>query len=34
MTVARAIYHRAYEGLGAAWGQLDDWLETTGTHRP
>ena len=30
MRMARALYHGAYEGLPAAWGHLDDWLEAHG----
>jgi effector-binding domain-containing protein len=34
-TVARAVYHGAYEGLGAAWGELDAWIAAEGhTPRP
>jgi effector-binding domain-containing protein len=29
-TVARTIYHGAYERLGAAWGQFDSWVATQG----
>jgi effector-binding domain-containing protein len=32
-TVARAIYHGSYEGLGGAWGELGKWLAANG-HRP
>lgn len=28
--VARAIYPGPYEGLGAAWGELNAWIETNG----
>lgn len=28
--VARLVYHGAYEGLGAAWGELETWIEATG----
>ena len=26
MRVARTVYHREYEGLGAAWGEFDAWI--------
>ena len=29
-TVARTVYHGAYEGLGAAWPQLDAWIAAQG----
>ncbi len=29
-TVARTIFHGAYEGLGAAWGELDAWVANKG----
>lgn len=29
-TVARTIYHGPYEGLGAAWGELNAWIEEQG----
>ena len=29
-TVARTIYHGAYEGLGAGWGELGDWIQSHG----
>ena len=29
-TVARTIYHGGYEGLGAAWGELADWIQSQG----
>ncbi len=28
--VARAVYHGGYEGLGAAWGELDAWIVAQG----
>ena len=28
--VARTIYHGPYEGLGAAWGEFEEWLKTNG----
>jgi len=28
--VARTVYHGPYEGLGAAWGELDAWIEAEG----
>lgn len=31
--VARTVYHGGYEGLGAAWGELDAWVATNG-HTP
>jgi effector-binding domain-containing protein len=34
-SVARTIYHGAYEGLGAAWGEFDAWIAANGhTPRP
>ena len=32
-TVARTIYQGPYEGLGDAWGEFCDWIETNG-HTP
>jgi effector-binding domain-containing protein len=32
-TVARTVYHGGYEGLGAAWGELDAWVKAEG-HTP
>jgi effector-binding domain-containing protein len=32
-TVARTTLHGGYEGLGAAWGQLDAWIRAEG-HMP
>jgi effector-binding domain-containing protein len=32
-TVARAVYHGAYEGLASAWGELNAWLAAEG-HMP
>jgi len=32
-TVARAVYRGSYEGLGAAWGQLMQWLASE-RHEP
>jgi effector-binding domain-containing protein len=32
-TVARTTYHGAYDGLGAAWGRLMEWIATNG-HTP
>ncbi len=29
-TVARTIYHGAYDGLATAWPQLDEWIEGQG----
>jgi effector-binding domain-containing protein len=29
-TVARAVHHGNYDGLGAAWGQLRDWIAANG----
>jgi effector-binding domain-containing protein len=29
-TVARTTYHGGYEGLGAAWGELDAWVKAEG----
>ena len=31
--VARATYRGGYEGLGAAWGEFDSWLQSEG-HTP
>ena len=31
--VARTVYHGAYEGLGAAWGEFTAWVEANG-HTP
>jgi effector-binding domain-containing protein len=31
--VARTVYHGPYEGLGAAWGEFDAWIEANG-HTP
>ena len=28
--VARTVYHGAYEGLGAAWGEFDAWIAAQG----
>ena len=33
MKVARTVYHGAYEGLGEAWGEFIEWIETNG-HMP
>jgi effector-binding domain-containing protein len=30
MRVARTIYHGGYEGLGDAWSEFIDWIETNG----
>jgi effector-binding domain-containing protein len=30
MKVARAVHHGEYEGLAAAWGELDAWIEAQG----
>jgi effector-binding domain-containing protein len=32
-TVARTVYHGGYEGLGAAWRELDAWVAANG-HTP
>jgi effector-binding domain-containing protein len=32
-TVARAVYHGGYEGLGAAWGEFGKWIAAEG-HTP
>jgi effector-binding domain-containing protein len=32
-TVARTVYHGAYDGLGAAWGKFDAWIAANG-HTP
>jgi effector-binding domain-containing protein len=32
-TVARTVYHGAYEGLAAAWGDLTSWVAAEG-HEP
>jgi effector-binding domain-containing protein len=31
--VARTVYHGAYEGLGAAWGEFDVWIKAN-RHTP
>jgi len=31
--VARTVYHGGYEGLGAAWGEFEQWLKANG-HTP
>jgi effector-binding domain-containing protein len=31
--VARTVYRGGYEGLGAAWGELDAWIKASG-HTP
>ena len=28
--VARTVHHGGYEGLGAAWGELEAWIRTNG----
>jgi effector-binding domain-containing protein len=28
--VARTVYHGGYEGLGAAWGELSEWIRKKG----
>jgi effector-binding domain-containing protein len=28
--IARTVYHGPYEGLGAAWGEFNAWLESSG----
>ncbi len=33
MKVARTIYQGPYEGLGAAWGEFDEWIAANG-HKP
>jgi effector-binding domain-containing protein len=33
MKVAQAVYQGPYEGLGAAWGEFIDWIESNG-HQP
>lgn len=33
MKVARTVCNGSFEGLGAAGGQFNDWIETQG-HRP
>jgi effector-binding domain-containing protein len=33
MRVARTVYRGGFEGLGAAWGELDAWIVAQG-HRP
>lgn len=32
-TVAQAVYHGDYEGLGGAWAELDAWISAAG-HAP
>ena len=29
-TAARTVYHGGYEGLGAAWRELDEWVVAEG----
>jgi effector-binding domain-containing protein len=31
--VARTVYHGPYEGLGAAWGEFEQWITAAG-HSP
>jgi len=31
--VARTVFHGAYEGLAAAWGEFDAWIAAKGTRR-
>jgi len=33
LRVVRTVYHGGYEGLGAAWGELDAWIAAHG-HTP
>lgn len=33
VTVARTVYHGAYEGLGPAWAEFDAWIAAEG-HTP
>lgn len=33
MMVARTVYHGPFEGLGDAWSEFMDWLETAGHTR-
>ena len=33
MKVARTVFHGDFEGLGAAWGELDPWIAANG-HTP
>jgi effector-binding domain-containing protein len=28
--VARTVYHGGYEGLGSAWGELNEWIDAQG----
>jgi len=29
-TVARTVYHGPYEGLGAGWGEFEEWIKKNG----
>ena len=31
--VARTVYHGGYEGLGAAWGEFNEWIDAQGLTR-
>jgi effector-binding domain-containing protein len=33
VTVARTIYHGPYDGLPAAWGELDQWILSQGLEK-
>ena len=33
MKVVRTVYHGAFEGLGAAWGEFGNWIAANG-HTP
>lgn len=33
LRVARTVYRGGYEGLGAGWGELMDWIEANGHRR-
>ena len=32
MRVVRTVYHGAYEGLGAAWGEFEQWIAAQGLN--
>ena len=34
MTVARTVYHGGYEGLGAGWGELMEWIAASAHGNP
>lgn len=34
MKVIRTVYHGPYEGMGDAWGEFEEWIETQGLKAP